>query len=232
MSLDLIGLVMAIEQSFRFTIPNEGPPIRTMGDLYWVVFRQLHPYQPGGCLSSTIFYRVRQTLRDLFQVERARVTLDARLDELVPQQERRQCWHRFHEALGLPQVAPLECPPLVAWAITLTTLRVLLISLVCLLVHGFFLLSGLLAAGGILFAVVATRVTAPLAVRIPSNCSMVRTLVQELLAANYHAIMEKVGRSNPREVWDALCRVVGNNLGVDPDSLVPETNFQEDLGVD
>jgi hypothetical protein len=54
-------------------------------------------------------------------------------------------------------------------------------------------------------------------------------LARALLAKNMAKISK--GICSPAEVWDGLCRIIADQLGVDASKLTPETNFVEDLNV-
>jgi hypothetical protein len=57
-------------------------------------------------------------------------------------------------------------------------------------------------------------------------------LAKATLARNYLPIVaESKKSSTDAEVWQILCRVIGEQLGVRPDQLTKETNFVRDLNI-
>jgi hypothetical protein len=227
MGIDTADLVLAIEASFGVELADdELARLRTLGDVHRVLVRRLQPYQPGACLSSAVFYRVRRALRDVFGVEGRDVAPAAPLDGLLPAEGRIEGWRRFHAAVGLPAVPALRPPDWAGCGLALLTGFLILAGVVCGLAGA--LLSGfLLLMPAVLMPWLAERATAPLADRLPSDCTTVRGLVQTLLAFNYAFIAEAVHNSNPAELLESLRRVVGDWADADPGELTPSTLIQD-----
>jgi hypothetical protein len=76
--------------------------------------------------------------------------------------------------------------------------------------------------------------TMPLAVCFPSGYLTVRDVVLDLLTHHYGAIAAGVRAADvsttptrDREVWDALCRIIGGHVGADPGRLTESMRWQD-----
>jgi hypothetical protein len=111
MGLDIMELVMAVEEHFGVTIPDErAEHIYTVGDLYRFLLARKGQRVPALCPTGQAFYRLRRTLTQEFGVERARVRPAARLRDLFPRETRAAAWPRLAASLGLANL-PDPDPP-------------------------------------------------------------------------------------------------------------------------
>jgi hypothetical protein len=76
--------------------------IRTMGQLYDFVFARFARGQAQVCVTSAAFYRLRRALGEVCGVPRERVRPRARLEDLVPPQDRPRAWQQLQARLGGP----------------------------------------------------------------------------------------------------------------------------------
>jgi acyl carrier protein len=238
MGLDTVELVMAIEETFGLTIPDDrAGKIVTIGDAYRCILERLEfPESPGSCLSAGAFYHLRRTLMRQAGTSRAAVRPGARLETLLADSDRRRSWVGLGESLGwrLPR---LERPP---WVVAASVLAVLA-------------LAGALAAGPVLLgfpgpsidlgiviflvscplaALTAWYETRPLATRIPAECSTVRGLIATVTTTNYATLARRRGGWDREEVRAVLFRLVAEQAGVPRERLTEDTRFVADLGMD
>ena len=111
MGLDIMELLMAVEDHFGVTIPDErAERILTVGDLYRYLLGRKGQRVPALCPTGQAFYRLRRTLTQEFGVDRSRVRPAARLRDLFPKASRPAAWPRLAASLGLANL-PDPDPP-------------------------------------------------------------------------------------------------------------------------
>jgi acyl carrier protein len=239
MGLDIVELVMEIEEAYEVQIPNrEAERMRTVGDLYHCLLRQLGRQAAGPCLSGVTFYRVRRALMEL-GVPRQSVTPRTELEQLLPEDSRRMVWAQFRQALGPLQSRALERPPWLFVAVGGAYVALYGAGAFALQGrHDLTFVGGVLVAGTLLSALFVYLLTRPLALSFPKGCVTIGDVVRDLTAHNYGEIAagvvpeeDTVSPAREREIWDSLCRIVGEQLGVDPKRITPETTWGE-LGAD
>ncbi len=101
MGLDSVELVMAVEEKFAISIPDEeAQDIRTVGDMFQCVTSKLTIADRSSCLTQKAFHLLRRRAKELFNVPRNQFRLDAELDLIVPKRSRRENWRKFQLAVG------------------------------------------------------------------------------------------------------------------------------------
>lgn len=240
MGLDIVELVMEVEEEFDVRIPDrEAERLMTVGDLYRWLLRQLGRQAAGPCLSGVTFYRVRRAFMAI-GFPRFVVAPRTGLRELLPEENRRELWGRLGQALRPLRLPALRRPYwlfVVAAAVSLVTLGAGAFATYG--QPGEALWCGGLVLGILSLAGLAYRLSAPLAVCFPQGSATVGDMVRSVLERNREALCAEVlpaeGAVRPgkeREVWDTLCRVIGENMGIDPNRLTESTRWLEDLGAD
>jgi hypothetical protein len=238
MGLDIVELVMNIEETFGVVLPDEeAARLKTLGETHRWLLRQVGRQAAGPCLSGATFYRVRRALVEI-GVPRHAVRPRTEVNDLLPAENRRVLWRRFGQALR-----PLRPPQYIPgyW---------LFVSLAAMLLNFFgtvaFFLAGRPYVAAIFGTLVLTvlqlarwlfRVSAPLALSLPHSGTTVGNVVHGVLRHNYAAISDAVlpaqvvvSPEKEREVWDTLCRLVGEWSGVDPKRLTESTRWSDELG--
>ena len=223
---DPVALLMQVEDGLGVRIPDaHAERLRTMGDLYDYILARLQPYQSAACLTSAVFYEVRRALCELCGAERRRIGPDARLEALMPELIRRECWRRLGAAVALPMFPELRRPAWVVRTLVVAAVMTLIARMACwcwgwsatslIAMTVLCLLAGRLASW-------ATR---PLAIRLPARCESVGGLVRRLVEANFGRRADVVRRIDPADVWEALRLIVSNHWGVSPETLSQDTCF-------
>ena len=93
MGMDSVEMVIAIEEEFGIDIPDqEAEQIVTVGGLFDYLRKALKSTPPAQCITQKMFYRVRRALVDNYAIEKASITLDRRLKELVPEGQLKEAW--------------------------------------------------------------------------------------------------------------------------------------------
>ena len=223
---DPVALLMQVEDGLGVKIPDaHAERLRTMGDLHDYILARLQPYQSAACLTSAVFYEVRRALCDVCGAKRRSVAPHSRLEALMPEPARRECWRRLGAAVPLPMFPELRRPAWVVRTLILAAVVLVLVRVACwcwgwsatslMAMTVLCLLAGRLASW-------ATR---PLAIRLPARCDSVGGLVRRLVAANFSPRADVVRRIDQADVWYALRWIVSNHLGVSPETLTEGTCF-------
>jgi hypothetical protein len=228
MGLDLMELVLAVEDAFGFSIPDEDvAKLDTMGKLYEDILAHRFQSENQGCLTSIVFYRLRRAMMAVLDVPRKNVRVATRLSVIIPR-HRRRAWHAIQKAARL-RLPPLRRPD---WVNAVLVTAVLVLAIATPLLLGRTLLNGAIVVG-ILAAVgggyLLSWLTIPLAFAFQPFCHTVGELTLASLARNFQALHQEAGASNAAEVWDMLCRCVAKEFGIEAGGLTKETNFLKDL---
>ena len=227
MGLDSVELVMSVEDAFQINISEEeASKIRTVGEFYDVVRSKLAIKDDEGwgrCLTSTAFYRVRRAMVEVLRIDRRKITPKTELSVLLPTPQRRENWGRITRAasLKIPKLGYNSGVILLKFAILMavgTALGLLqYLGIVGLTIVSF------------IAALVMAKFTPALLISLPA--STVGALAEQIYLANVKQLSEGNGGLNEREVWDALTKIIIQQLGVKPEEVTPEARFIEDLRI-
>ena len=98
MGLDLVELVMEVEETFGFSIPDaDAATLDTVGKLYDYVMAHRFEGREQGCLTRVVFYKLRRALMSVFGMTRGDVHLSLEMAAIIPNR-RRQCWSDLSES--------------------------------------------------------------------------------------------------------------------------------------
>ncbi len=232
MGLDSVELVLEVENTFGFSIPDEDAAgLTTVGKLYDYVLAHRFRGKQDACLSSMTFYKLRRGLMLVLQVPRNSVRVSTEVSAIIPK-HRRRSWRALEKATGF-RLPFLRRP---GWVVTLGTvtaigLGVATPALLGLKPFGGGVIVALLSMG--LLAYALFWLTEILAYEFPPDVATVGQLAKATLARNYQPIVAESKKSaTDAEVWDMLQRIIGEQLGVRIDQLTKEANFVKDLHVD
>jgi len=240
---DPVAVVMAIEEKFGITIPDEeAEKITTMGQLYDYVVTRVARGQAQVCVTSAAFYRLRRALGEVCGVPRERVRSRARLEDLLPLHDRPHYWHELQTRLSNLHLPPLRRP---AWLVR----RIEAASLVplYLTVLGAIVVISLLAhtpaaplvtilavaacpivgiTGMLLVCRAAYRRTERHATHVPPACATVRDMVYTIVSWQPAAPMvSDNARASDKEIWGTLCAIVGGEFDRPRDSFTRDSTF-------
>lgn len=91
--LDGIELILAIEEEFGIEIPDrDAERITTVGEVYDYLRLRLNSTPARECLSQKIFYKLRNSLINNFQVKRSSIEPDTRLSEVLSTSDIAEGW--------------------------------------------------------------------------------------------------------------------------------------------
>jgi hypothetical protein len=240
---DPVAVVMGVEEKFGLSIPDEeAEKITTMGQLYDYVFARVARGQPQVCVTSAAFYGLRRAVGEVCGVPRAQVRTRARLEDLVPFEDRPRLWRELRARLGSRHLPPLRRP---AWLVRrihevsmvpLYLAAGCLVVLVALLKHtpvapalvGFGVLAcPIVGVLGMFFVCgLLCRRTERYATQIPPACATVRDMVYTLVSRHPAAPMvSEAARASDKEIWGTLCAIVGSEFERPPDSFTRDSTF-------
>src|SRR4051794_24803498 len=199
---DTCELVNVIEDSFGLEFTSDDlVEAETVARLAKVISEKLTHPRSERCLSAIVFYRLRRTLRELFQSTRAQVRPQTRLDELMPWTSRRTGWRRLQEHMG---VIP-ESLTFPLWLLCLDMAGSVAVVWMC--APGFLRFTG----GGLLLAVawfptifILLKLSSPFGRSFPPGCRTVGELAKATLARNYNKIAKESGGASPLEILQVL----------------------------
>ena len=232
MGLDSVELVMAVEDTFGFSIPDQDAAgLDTVGKLYEYILAHRFHGKREACLSSITFYKLRRAMMSVLQIARNDVRVSTELSAIIPK-HRRRVWQALEKATGfrLPQ---LRRPK---WVTAIVILLTVGLAITIPMFFSLTLFRGLLVSA--IFAAFAVGyvlfwLTTPLAFEFQPECTTAGQLAMATLARNYRAIVEETNTcSSDGEAWQMLCLIIADQLGVRTSDFTKETSFVKDLGVD
>ena len=240
---DVMAVVMAVEEKFGITLPDEeAEKIGTMGQLYDYVLARVARGQAQVCVTSAAFYRLRRALGEVCGVPRERVRLGARLEDLIPLDDRPRAWRELRARLSNLHLPALRRPAwLVRW-LEAASMVPLLLAVLCIIgsiallghtpIAPVLVVFGILACpivGGLgAFEVcrILCRRSEQYAVQFPASCATVRDLVYALVCNHPAAPMvSDTARASDKEVWGTLCAIVAGDFDRPPDSFTRGSKF-------
>jgi len=128
MGLDGVEILMAVEERFGISIPDEEAEITfTPGKLINLVLTKVRQADFSQCESRRAFYALRRALMKLTGVSRKAVRPEAELAELLPPRNRTEQWRELRAALGAVRWPRLVPQPGLATAIGVVAFTVALL---------------------------------------------------------------------------------------------------------
>lgn len=229
MGMDGVELIMAVEEAFEIQIPDEeAEQIRTVIDLYTLIWSKLpQAVPPRGCQSSATFYRIRRALMEQCGIPRWEVRPAARLEALLPPEQRREDWRLLRRTTGmwLPELE-LPQPMSVAW--TAFGWVVLSGCLMAYFVSPLSVALGCSLAGLVLTAKIQERLNLH-AVQVPASCATVGSAVRYAVART--SVPSARGKTwKPEEVWNRVRRLIAHEYDIPLEEVTPQASFVDDLG--
>jgi acyl carrier protein len=247
MGLDAVELVMRVEEEFSIGLSDdEAAKVRTVGDLYELVLSKIKT--TADCLSSKAFYRTRRALVDALGLPRRSIRPSTDLEPLFPLKERKLLWGAVSDAAGMTiprlQYSKVWKIRFIGIAMIFSTVLVLSVGVAAHLAlglnlepqmlglfYGLFVLAWIVLFGVcdifLLRQIVFLRMEIPVATA--------GELTRMVIALNPEAFIPSAPNAQPPskdQVWLKLVQIICDQLGLDPEEVVPHATFAEDLGVD
>jgi acyl carrier protein len=233
MGLDSVEILVNVENAFGITISNyEAEKIYTVGDIHNIVWRNIQGRQSMRCKSQQLFYKLRYILINRYKVPRETIELDASLNNIFPQKNRRLKYHKLQKELQL-KLPQLALPA--AWARTLVVTSVILIpgalAVTLVLIYGYHRTRWLylLPALGLLATVFISNILD--AVRTEFRPETVKDYTKEVLSLNYGTLMQDK-HIDRKEMEGLINNIIAETIGIDLREISPEKSLAYDLGID
>ncbi len=227
MGLDAVEIVMQTEERFGIEISDyDASQIRTVGEFYSLVLRNLAAPNSARCLTAMAFYRLRRAFIDVMGIDRRQFHPQRPFRELVPVRQTRRAWRDLSAASGL-EMPVLRRPTKLTRALAVAGLVVFLGGAV-LAAFKVIPLWQTWGCGGVGIFLI-TVVTGPLAVHPPGTCQTVGDLAHAVFDANAGVLIKSAGELNREDVWRSLRMLIGEELGIDAESISASDRFVEDL---
>jgi acyl carrier protein len=237
MGLDGVELVMNVEETFGVVIPDKlAGKMRTVGQLYEFLLAHCTNDRTSTCLTSTAFYRVRQGICNVMNVDRRAVRPSTQLDALFARSGYRRFWVDFRRAMftfRLPNLGRPAC----AWQLIehpigfaiLAALATFIVFVLAPAQTG----SVIIPLVGLEFVVAAVFMVMaePIARLLPRDFQTVGDLSRIVLMKNHAWFVARQKTWDEGQIWDVLRATVSKTLGVELTAVTPQARFVEDLGV-
>jgi len=233
MGLAAVEILMEIEEEFGITIGDEEiPHFQTMGSVHDYLLEKCGMLKRSHCPTQPAFYRLRHAVATVCDVEPRTLRPETEVLPLVGRWQRRRTWRRIEVELGLtlPELvnrtgAGTFWGAAVAGGIGFVTATALshdpYVGIASALVA---LNPGLLIGFAIGLCWIPT---------VWRTCRTLDGVARAVVAINYcefHPAVEPNLDVECDPIWERLCKVIVEQLGVPRDSLRRETDFVKDLG--
>lgn len=223
MGLDGVEILIEVEDRFGITIRDaEAQRICTVGDLLALINDRIAARAQLSCPGLGAFLEVRRLVRNFLSQPSLRLRPSTPIVFIVPAHRRSALWRIFSDRLGTSAPALRRPRPL----------RILLVVAAC-LVFGLGISTALIDPAivplGIIcaLAVIITLqlITSPLRIEPPKTMDTLGDLSRRIIGLS----MATGSVTSAQEVLQCVQQIVASILGVNPEDVVPEARFIEDL---
>ncbi|MGW8256144.1 MAG: hypothetical protein ACWGMZ_01530 [Thermoguttaceae bacterium] len=233
MGLEAVELVLAIEEEFGISIPdNVATHTRTLGQLHDYLLEHCAGRKSKACPTRTAFYRLRRGLGAVFGVDTKSLRPRISLLPLMGRRSAFKTWMRLQQELSLT-LPPLEDQTGIGvfGGMSAGAVAGFLIATACTgdayLGLGMGLMS--LLPGTLLGFIIGVF----LPQTVGKSYGTLGDLARGLVAFNYEHFVPSDDTMPTKDdpIWDRLCDVLVRELAVRKESLHRGTKFVEDLGL-
>ena len=212
-SEDIEDILLKVEKSFdiKFT-DNELTNVKTFGELCDNIKGKLQLEHTDDCTTQQAFYKLRSTLIFVLQVDKAKITPDTLLVDLLPRQTMKSKTKQIEQGLGF-KLSILRPPHFVTGFLALLFLT----SLVGLGFVWHYGLAGLaLSLSGLWLAYKVGN---------ELNLKTVRQLIEKMTRESYLKSRSNPGTYNSNEIEKVLTDWFSNDLDIDKSKLTREARL-------
>lgn len=229
MGMDCVEIVMAVEDHFGIMIPNaEAARIRTVGDLVSLIQGRINAAHEARCPALPAFLKLRTTLREMKNNGTLRIRPRQRIVDVLNAPDRRELWRRLAELLG-SMPSDLRRPRLLGRLLLASVVMLMVMALITAIMIDINILP-LTVTLSVLLSFCLIFVTRPFQTIPP-----VEWVTFGDVALKIAGVTVATKNLHPRtsdEVLSELRPLITSQLGVNPDDVVIEARFVEDLGLD
>jgi acyl carrier protein len=222
MGLDGVELIMAIEKEFNIIITEqEAYNTLTPNDLTDLIFTKLRQDGETGCKSQKQFYFVREMIVEISGVPKNEITPNTHLSEIFKRKDQKHHLIALTKALAGREGVHLQFgkPKWLKWLIYLCGLVIFVYSL---LGSNYNIGSSIFFT--LLFLIIFHFASLSLNDELPKNYQTVKDLVKIKSSPD--------SKSWKREdVYQKVKDMLVEQLGVNPELVLPNSHFIDDLGM-
>ena len=232
MGLDSIEILVEVEKAFEIKIPDqEAEKIITVGNFHDVVWLHVNHRQSNKCKSQGLFYKLRQSLVEVFHIPKESLKPDTSLNDIFPQEDRRKYWRKLSLANGL-DFPNLVLPPHYSTFLSsiglITIGGGLAISLILMLFFDFTKWTLLIPLAGISITYFISKLLNSR--RTEFTQENISDLTNKILVLNYNTL-NRGGEVNRKEVELIVSNIIADNSGLELDEVTPDKKICDDLGI-
>ena len=221
--LDPVEAVFSLERAFALDISDaEAVACITVGDIYDLLEMRFAARigEPGSCMTSMAFYRLRKALREM------RPDLDCRPDTALAFYPGRNA-RRFLDQLRRRSAMRMPAPQARWLGASGGLLAVVsLVGLIVAATHGAIVQCGV-AIALMALGVVLIRLDPG---ALPSNCATVGDLSIKASALNYGSLANAGGAVRAKDLWDAMAEVLAEHSDLPAAAMRRDTLILQPAG--
>jgi acyl carrier protein len=240
MGLDAVEIVLRTEDEFSITLGDEEvAATRTVREFYQLVLSKLDT--TPACASSQAFYRTRRAIVECLGITRRSVRPTTHFESILPAERRPSIWKQIGDAakLTLPRLqytATWKSRFIWIGICVATAIVALSFAAVTWLGIGFAFSFGVGAVLWILILGITDTALLQKAdfLRTELPCATVGDLSLMVLTLNqseFDVAAEKRQKMTHEDVWLRVVHIIADQQGLEPDEILPDARFVEDLGV-
>lgn len=233
MGLDSVEILMNVEKTFNINIPDqEAEKIITVEDFHNSVWQHLEGKHSDKCKSQSLFYQLRQSFVDTFNFSKRDFRLDTSLNDIFPNNDRRQIYSNFERANNLKFPKLVLTKSLSKFLNSFGVVSILGglgLSLILIYFFNYSNWSFLIPVAGIVLTTLISKALKPR--RTVIEPPQVRDFIQQVLTINYASLTKEQG-ANRKEVELVINQTIADMAGLDLCEVLPDKKIHDDLGID
>lgn len=243
MGLDAVEIVLRTEDEFSITLGDEEvATTRTVREFYQLVLSKLDT--TPSCTSSQAFYRTRRALMECLGIPRRAVRPATHLESILPSERRSSIWKQIGDSaiLTLPRLQyTTTWKSRFIWISFCVATSIVILGFAAAIWLGAGVVGSAFSfgVGAVLWVVIFGSTDAALLqkadfLRTELPCATVGDLSLMVLTLNqpeFDVTAEKQQKMTHEDVWLRVVHIIADQQGLDPDEVLPDARFVEDLGV-
>jgi hypothetical protein len=212
-SEDIFDIVVKLEKSFAIKFDKDAfLNVKTFGDLCDVVESFIKYDNKEDCTKQQAFYKIRTAISETQLIDKQTITLETKLVNLFPRQNRRRQVKIFQRKLGV-NLKFLTYP---GW-LALTLIIGLLASFIA------FFIDWKIALSGITFFAIALNIADKLGKEL--TVETVKELTEKAATEHYIDIRRDKLTVNRNEILDTIKEAFSSGLSIDNGQLTRDAKF-------
>jgi hypothetical protein len=210
---DIFDIVVKLEKSFAIKFDKDAfLNVKTFGDLCDVVESYIKYDNKEDCTKQQAFYKIRTAIGETQLIDKKIITLDTKLVDLYPRQNRRRQVKLFQRQLGVN----LKFLTYLGW-LALTLIVGLLASFIA------FFLDWKIALSGITFFAIVLNIADKLGKDLAVET--VKELTEKAAAEHYIDIRRNKLTVNRSEILNTIKEAFSSGLTIDKEQLTKDAKF-------